>query len=76
MEDTVDLVGISFGNSRDELEQFFVPVLFPEQKNRVGVFDVAPDLAELGEILNLRFAVSGWLLGRRGAVGQHQTNHQ
>ena len=62
MEDAVDLVGIGFRNSRDELEQFFVPVLFPEQKDRVGVLDVTPDLAELGEVFDLRFAVPGRLL--------------
>ena len=77
MEDTVDLVGISFGNSRDELEQFFVPVLFPEQKDRVGVLDVTPDLAELGEVFDLRFAVPGQLLRCRGAGGEQQTEtHQ
>ena len=77
MEDTVNLVGISFGNSRDEFEQFLVPILLPEQKDRVGVLDVPPDLAELGEVLDLRFAAPGRLLGCRGAGGEQQAeSHQ
>ena len=76
MQNSVDLVGISFGNSRDKLEQFFVPVLFPEQKRRVGVLDVTPDLAELGEVFDLRFAVPGRLLRCRGAGGEQQAEYQ
>ena len=77
VEDTVDLVGIGFRNSRDELEQFLVPILLPEQKHRVGVLDVTPDLAELGEVFDLRFAVPGRLLRCRGAGGEQQTEtHQ